>query len=91
MQENSGQNPIIQEQLNCLSYQKRKEKIFQVRIPKPEMYMAKTGSLASQSAAHLNRLFKAKRMRDDLVFIKDSDRERADFTSLHKNIFKEGT
>ena len=32
-----------------------------------ERYLAKSGYLAAQSAAHSNNLFKAKRIRDDLV------------------------
>ena len=32
-----------------------------------ERYLAKFGYLAAQSAAHSNKLFKAKRIRDDLV------------------------
>ena len=37
-----------------------------------ERYLANFGYLASQSAAHSNKLFKGKRIRDDLV-LSDSD------------------
>ena len=35
-----------------------------------ERYLARFGNLAAQSAAHSNRFFKAKRIRDDLLFEK---------------------
>ena len=39
-----------------------------------ERYLAKFGYLAAQSAAHSNKLFKAKRIRDDLVLPDAEDR-----------------
>ena len=57
----------------------------------PERYMAKVGGLAAQSSAHSNRLFKAKRMRDDLLFTKESTTETksSDFSASQRKIFKE--
>ena len=57
----------------------------------PERYMAKVGCLAAQSAAHSNKLFKAKRMRDDLLFMKESTTETklSGFSASQRKIFKE--
>ena len=55
----------------------------------PERCMAKVGALAAQSAAHLNKNFKAKRMRDDLVFVKESDLQSSHFTAAERKVFKE--
>ena len=50
--------------------------------------MAKVGSLAAQSAAHSNKNFKAKRMHDDLVFVKESNKEStSQFTASQQQIF----
>ena len=38
-----------------------------------ERYLAKFGYLASQSAQHSNKLFKAKRIKDDLMLIDSND------------------
>ena len=54
----------------------------------PERYMYRVGYLAAQSAAHSNKFFKAKRMRDDLMFVKESERSTSEFTRLHLNVFK---
>lgn len=56
----------------------------------PERYMAKVGNLAGQSAAHSNKFFKAKRMRDDLLFIKESlsSTNSAGFSAAQRKIFK---
>ena len=35
-----------------------------------EIYLAKSGQLISQSAKHSNKFFKAKRIKDDLMFTK---------------------
>ena len=57
----------------------------------PERYMAKVGGLASQSAAHSTKLFKAKRMCDGLLFMKESTTETklSDFSASHRKIFNE--
>lgn len=54
----------------------------------PERYMYRVGNLAAQSAAHSNKFFKAKRMRNDLLFVKESERSTSEFTRFHLNIFK---
>ena len=54
----------------------------------PERYMAKVGMLAGQSAAHSNKRFKAKRMRDDLTFAKEAE-NLPEITSTQKKIFKQ--
>ena len=51
--------------------------------------MGKVGVLAAQSAAHSNKKFKAKRMRDDLVFVKESENKSSDFTAAQRKVFKE--
>ena len=55
----------------------------------PERYMARVGILAAQSASHSNKFFKAKGMRDGLLFVKESDLSgSSQFTRLHQKIFK---
>lgn len=57
----------------------------------PERYMNRVGSLAGQSAAHSNRFFKAKRMRDDLMFStkpNDFSPEESSWSSAKRQIFK---
>ena len=55
----------------------------------PERYMARVGSLAAQSASHSNKFFKAKRMRDDLLFVKENYVSGSSrFMGLHQKIFK---
>ena len=38
---------------------------------------------------HSNKKFKAKRMRDDLVFVKESEKKSSDFTAAQRKVFKE--
>ena len=51
-----------------------------------ERYLAKFGYLASLSAAHLNRMFKGKRIRDDLMFTEECD-SPMEKQKKHKRIF----
>ena len=57
----------------------------------PERYMNRVGSLAAQSAAHSNKFFKAKRMRDDLMFStkpEDFSPEETSWSATKRQIFK---
>ena len=47
-----------------------------------ERSLAKFGYLAAQSAAHSNKIFKAKRIRDDLVLSDQKVEEHQDLTAL---------
>ena len=54
--------------------------------------MNKVGALASQSAAHSNRFFKAKRMRDDVMFVNQdlhSKDHEVKWSKFEKNVFKQ--
>ena len=52
-----------------------------------ERYLAKFGYLASQSAQHSNRFFKAKRIRDDLMFNQtDTVQESLSSSAVHKSL-----
>ena len=50
-----------------------------------ERYLAKCGCLAAQSVAHLNKLFKSKRIRDDLV-PSDTEHSRLVERSMNKTM-----
>ena len=53
-----------------------------------EQYLSKFGSLASESAHHSKKIFKAKRIRDDLMFNKSEGPTKKFSSKLLKNIFK---
>ena len=50
-----------------------------------ERYLGRFGYLASQSAAHSNRLFKGKRIRDDLMTIAEDDSFKIDIFDKNTN------
>lgn len=79
----TGENdePVRATSLHRLSIEQRKN--LPTNNLNAERYLAKFGYLAAQSAQHSNRLFKAKRIKDDLMLMgKDTDVERSTIAVL---------
>ena len=74
-------------QLHKLSHEGRKNLLTE-NLP-CERYLSRFGGLAGVSAAKSNKFFKAKRIRDDLMFHKNMLNEEEEMANVAKNILND--